>query len=128
MKQTYLLRDGTAVTKDEIEEAFNAGLAVLCHGRGEGKTTTGLMLDGNHYDTRGQCFSVWEEAWTRTPKDINECWSAVGAKVGRPSEMAGGKKVNTYLDAESIAIATRLGNGNVSEGIRKALKASNPLP
>ena len=32
------------------------------------------------------------------------------------------KKVNTYLDAESIAIATRLGNGNVSEGIRKALK------
>ena len=34
--------------------------------------------------------------------------------------MAGGKKVNTYLDAESIAIATRLGNGHVSAGIRKA--------
>jgi len=48
--------------------------------------------------------------------------------AGRPSEMTGGKKVNTYLDAESIAIATRLGNGNVSEGIRKALKqANNPL-
>lgn len=44
--------------------------------------------------------------------------------AGRPSEMSGGKKVNTYLDAESIAIATRLGNGNVSEGIRKALKAA----
>lgn len=43
-------------------------------------------------------------------------------KPGRPSEMAGGKKVNTYLGAESIAIATRLGSGNVSEGIRKALK------
>lgn len=42
--------------------------------------------------------------------------------VGRPTELSGGKKVNTYLDAESIAIATRLGNGNVSEGIRKALK------
>ena len=42
--------------------------------------------------------------------------------VGRPAEMQGGKKVNTYLDAESVAIATRLGNGNVSEGIRKALK------
>ena len=42
--------------------------------------------------------------------------------IGRPSEMSGGQKVNTYLDAESIAIATRLGNGNVSEGIRKALK------
>ena len=45
-------------------------------------------------------------------------------QIGRPSEMAGGKKVNTYLDAESIAIATRLGNGNVSEGIRNALKQS----
>ena len=45
--------------------------------------------------------------------------------VGRPAEMQGGKKVNTYLDAESIAIATRLGNGNVSEGIRKALKQAN---
>ena len=42
--------------------------------------------------------------------------------AGRPSEMSGGKKVNTYLDAESVAIATNLGNGNVSEGIRKALK------
>lgn len=45
--------------------------------------------------------------------------------VGRPAEMSGGKKVNTYLDAESIAIATRLGNGNVSEGIRKALKQAS---
>ncbi len=42
--------------------------------------------------------------------------------VGRPAEMQGGRRVNTYLDAESIAIATRLGNGNVSDGIRKALK------
>ena len=47
--------------------------------------------------------------------------AALGA-AGRPSEMTGGKKVNTYLDAESIVIASRLGNGNVSEGIRKALK------
>lgn len=45
--------------------------------------------------------------------------------VGRPSELKGGKKVNTYLDAESIAIASLLGNGNASEGIRKALKIAN---
>lgn len=43
-------------------------------------------------------------------------------KPGRPAEMDGGKKVNTYLDAESVEIAKKLGNGNVSEGIRKALK------
>lgn len=44
--------------------------------------------------------------------------------AGRPSEMSGGKRVNAYLDAESLAIAARLGDGNVSEGIRKALKQS----
>ena len=48
--------------------------------------------------------------------------SAALGTAGRPAVMSGGKKVNTYLDAESIEIATRLGNGNVSEGIRKALK------
>ena len=125
MKNVYFLRDGTEVTKEEIDNAFDAGQAVLCHGRGEGETTTSLMLDGQHYDTRGQCFSVWEEAWTRMPESINECWSAVGAKVGRPTEMTGGKAVKVYLDAKSIAAAQRLGNGNVSEGIRKALKAGD---
>lgn len=43
---------------------------------------------------------------------------------GRPAEMEGGKRVNVYLDAESLAIAARMGNGNVSEGIRKALRAA----
>lgn len=35
--------------------------------------------------------------------------------------MRDGKAVNVYLDAASLAIASRLGNGNVSEGIRAAL-------
>lgn len=41
--------------------------------------------------------------------------------VGRPSEMEGGKRVNVYLDAASLDIAAKLGQGNVSEGIRIAL-------
>lgn len=45
--------------------------------------------------------------------------------AGRPSEMEGGKRVNVYLDAESLAIAAKLGNGNVSDGIRKALKQAS---
>ena len=68
--------------------------------------------------------------WTRSSDEQTGYWGPTGAlfaphwyaKPGRPSEMSGGKKVNTYLDAESVSIATRLGNGNVSEGIRKALK------
>ncbi len=43
--------------------------------------------------------------------------------VGRPAEV-GGKRVQVYLDAESVAIAAKLGNGNVSNGIRQALKRS----
>lgn len=41
--------------------------------------------------------------------------------VGRPAEV-GGQRVQVYLDAESLAIAAVMGNGNVSGGIRKALK------
>lgn len=41
--------------------------------------------------------------------------------VGRPPELEGGKRVNVYLDARSLARAARLGDGNVSEGIRLAL-------
>lgn len=44
------------------------------------------------------------------------------SQVGRPNEMDGGKRIQVYLDDESLTIAARLGNGNVSEGIRMALK------
>lgn len=40
---------------------------------------------------------------------------------GRPPEMAGGKRSNIYLDAASREAAERIGNGNISEGIRIAL-------
>jgi hypothetical protein len=42
--------------------------------------------------------------------------------AGRPSQMEGGKRVNVYLDAETLAAAAKLGEGNVSEGIRKSLR------
>ena len=72
----YLLNDGTKVTAQQIKDAFNNGNAVLIHGRGNGKTTTGLMLDGNHFDTRGQCYSMWGEVWTRPPQKIQDALSA----------------------------------------------------
>lgn len=40
--------------------------------------------------------------------------------VGRPAEISG-KRVQVYLDAASLDAAAKLGNGNVSEGIRTAL-------
>lgn len=41
--------------------------------------------------------------------------------AGRPAELSGGRRVQVYLDAASLDAAAKLGDGNVSEGIRKAL-------
>lgn len=46
-------------------------------------------------------------------------------QVGRPTEMEGGRRVNVYLDADSLEAAARLGRGNVSEGIRIALSRAS---
>lgn len=46
------------------------------------------------------------------------------APQGRPTALTGGRRVNTYLDGSSIEEAARLGNKNVSEGIRIALLES----
>lgn len=51
------------------------------------------------------------------PDDVRNSRSS-----GRPEELDGGKRVNVYLDAISCEIAATLGKGNVSDGIRKALK------
>lgn len=72
----YLLNDGTEVSATQIKAAFAEGKAVLIHGRADHHSTTGLMLDGNHFDTRGQCYSMWDEAWTRKPDDVQQCLQA----------------------------------------------------
>lgn len=72
----YILRDGTEVTRDQIKSAFDAGKAVLVHGRADNRNTTDLMLDGRHFDTRGECYSMWEEMWTRSPQNLSQALSA----------------------------------------------------
>lgn len=59
--------------------------------------------------------------WRDKLDDIE--WPTVTS--GRPVELDGGKRVNVYLDAESLAAASAIGAGNVSEGIRRALKAAH---
>lgn len=41
--------------------------------------------------------------------------------VGAPITVDG-RRINVYLDKESIQIAAKLGKGNISEGIRMALR------
>ena len=47
--------------------------------------------------------------------------AAIGT-IGKPATLTGGKRVNVYLDDASLDAAAKLGDGNVSEGIRAALK------
>lgn len=72
----YILTNGTEVTAAQVKAAFEAGQAVIVHGRGNGGSTTGLALDGQHLDTRGQCHSMWEETWTRSPANAHEALQA----------------------------------------------------
>ena len=50
-------------------------------------------------------------------------------RAGRPKTIpGGGRMVATYLDEASISIASEIGHGNVSAGIREALRlAKNDL-
>ena len=41
---------------------------------------------------------------------------------GFQKKMDDGKRVNVYLDPATLEAARNLGNGNVSDGIRQALK------
>jgi hypothetical protein len=67
--------------------------------------------------------------WVRDEDGQALFWGSKGAQfkphwyspLGRPVEMTGGKRVNLYLDAPSLARAAELGGGNVSEGVRIAL-------
>lgn len=42
---------------------------------------------------------------------------------GRAKKMQGGKPITVYLDAQTLATAETLGKGNISEGIRAALRS-----
>jgi hypothetical protein len=50
----------------------------------------------------------------------------VAERAGWAAKRGGrGQRAQVYLDAESLAIAARLGGANISEGLRKALKQAD---
>ena len=59
----------------------------------------------------------WRDVADELPREAR-------GRGGRPAEMAGGRRVNVYLDSASLARAAELGGGNVSEGIRRALSTT----
>lgn len=64
----------------------------------------------------------------RIAREAGDIWIETHAErrpAGRPAEMRGGNRKNVYLDDESWSIAARFGDGNVSKGVRIALKIAN---
>lgn len=76
----YILKDGTEVSADQIKNAFANSNAVIIHGRADNRTSTSLMLDGKHFDTRDTCYSVWDEAWTCAPGNLHNALQAAYCK------------------------------------------------
>ncbi|QFY41950.1 hypothetical protein F6R98_04340 [Candidatus Methylospira mobilis] len=68
----YRTKDGTEVTEHDINTAFLAGKAVIIHSNREGDFKRGLMLNGEHFDTRGKCYYALDETWTRVPQTFSE--------------------------------------------------------
>jgi hypothetical protein len=70
------------VSQEDIEIAFEAGFCRLVCGRGENRTSTYISLTGEDWDTRGQCFSMWEESWTVEPKSLTQVLFIAHAATG----------------------------------------------
>lgn len=55
----------------------------------------------------------------------SERYASLARMPGRPREMSGGRRVQVWLDDESLNRARQIGAGNVSAGIRAALSMRN---
>lgn len=106
----FLLNDGSAVKAEEIKKAFEDGKVRLVHAhnyasKGLGDSIkTSVTLDGVDRDTRGQCYSAWEEVWTTVPETILEAleiawyspsgqsfWDSLDARSARDIAAKAGK-------------------------------------
>lgn len=76
----YLLNDGTEVTATQIKNAFENEKAVLVRSRAVNHTATGLLLDGKHWDNRGENYSVWDDSWTAAPDSYKDALNAAYCK------------------------------------------------
>lgn len=76
----YLQFDGEPITADQIRQAYTDGMARIVHSRGDGRTTSGLLLDGRDWDTRDNCVCMSDESWTRKPTSLKEAMQAAYAR------------------------------------------------
>jgi hypothetical protein len=75
MTTILMARDGAdmrQVDGERIRQAFDAGKCRIVYSRGNHHTKQHLSLNGDDFDTRGECYSVWEEAWTHPIESLKQ--------------------------------------------------------
>lgn len=122
--RTYL-RTTAGVTSEKTatrdpEIAFAAFAALVDRSDLDGRNLAAALTGDNSQIAYHRFYGQpgGENYWRGRFHDID--WPE-GRPAGRPPELTGGVRVNVYLDAESLEVARRLGNGNASAGIRAAL-------
>ncbi len=89
MKTNLYLADGTEVDKDTIRQAVAQGRAVLRWSHRDGYNAASLLIldtveDANleaSRDTRGQCYSMWDEQWSGYPSSVGVAVRAAAGLV-----------------------------------------------
>lgn len=91
----------------------------------DGWETVGTVMQGEHDAgalVRNAQTGIYAQANANVLRSLDQrkIKAALG-EFANARKLQGGRRVNVYLDAESLAKASRIGGGNVSEGIRIAL-------
>ena len=73
---TYYTLDGEIVSRNAIAAAYKAGIARIVYTHGFNCTNSGLMLDSEDYDTRGECYQMLDESWTAKPSSLAQALAA----------------------------------------------------
>lgn len=89
MTTRYFSADGTEYTKSEIIAAYNDGRCAITTSRAEWHNVDALHVrpdaetadDIADTDTRGACYSMWDETWGRSPQSAEECLKIAGVRM-----------------------------------------------
>lgn len=88
MEKEYYTMAGDRVSPEEIRQAVRDGRAVIVWSHGNWYNSAGLRiyrtregaeLAETHFQTVGQCYSMWDETWTERPTEQTALQAAAGA-------------------------------------------------